>query len=437
MKFFFPTSFLLFSLFLFPAIIVKADETAIYGTGMQVPDSGLTIGCGTYLDKNDFYRKKCCLTEENCDTLKNQGMTIVQPFVKGGKCIDLENSQKDCVPPPPASVSAPTEDDTIKVTLRPQVSIPFSDKFYKGNEISITGSTIAEYVLAIYNFFIFVGGFLTVIFFMIGGAQWLLSRGSPSEVYAAKKTMGNAAIGLVLILTANVFLRSLSSSLIGFKPLIIEDVKAEFIETTFSEADLAPANLISSGQPGVGSVPIFKQTNFPNTLYGNCGSINQSTIRSSGCGPTSAAMVMKSLGASVDPEIVAKSFVDNNFRVCGKGTSTEAFTSPKVLSSYGLKGQIIPLAKIPDKLKSNTPIIVSVGPSVFTSSGHYIVLVNMDNNQIVGLNDPFRDCYKLSADLGSKVKNSIKKSGQICTRYFPWSYLSGIIKNNQGYLISK
>ena len=67
-----------------------------------------------------------------------------------------------------------------------------------------------------------------------------------------------------------------------------------------------------------------KDSRWGNTPYTSCGN-NSQTIKNSGCGPTSAAMVISSSKGAIIPPTVAKLFVKNGFRTRNNGTAWSAW----------------------------------------------------------------------------------------------------------------
>lgn len=137
---------------------------------------------------------------------------------------------------------------------------------------------------------------------------------------------------------------------------------------------------------GCNNVPIFKQcdSRWGGNSY-NCGT---TTICSSGCGVTAAAMVLSFYGKNVDPAIMAQDSMDHGYRACGSGTSHGFF--PYVAKEYGLKDENgISWSRAMDLLKQGKPIIVSgIGSPPFTSHGHFIVLTCYNSDGTISVNDP-------------------------------------------------
>lgn len=109
----------------------------------------------------------------------------------------------------------------------------------------------------------------------------------------------------------------------------------------------------------------------------------------SGCGPTSLAMVVVGLtgNTSINPKIVAEFSEENGYVVDGVGSAWTLMSDGA--ENFGLMSEELPLSEdaIIDTLKSGQPIIVSLGPGTFTTSGHFVVLTGVDKNNNIIIND--------------------------------------------------
>ncbi|MEW9095392.1 MAG: C39 family peptidase [Clostridiaceae bacterium] len=112
-------------------------------------------------------------------------------------------------------------------------------------------------------------------------------------------------------------------------------------------------------------------------------------IAINGCGPTSLAMVVVGLTGNTDinPKVVAEFSEKNGYLVEGVGSSWELMTQGS--RNFGLKGKELPLNEnvIINTLKEGQPIIASMAPGTFTTSGHFIVLTGVDSNNKIIVND--------------------------------------------------
>ena len=131
------------------------------------------------------------------------------------------------------------------------------------------------------------------------------------------------------------------------------------------------------------------------------GSYGDSIIAVSGCGPTALSMVVAGLTGKNDitPYTIASYAMKNGFYVKGTGTSWDLMTIG--CQQFGVKGSELPLNEnaVLRELKNGNPIICSMRPGDFTTTGHFIVLTGYKDGKIQ-VNDP----------------NSKKRSGQL------WDY---------------
>ncbi|MCR4718699.1 MAG: C39 family peptidase [Firmicutes bacterium] len=122
-----------------------------------------------------------------------------------------------------------------------------------------------------------------------------------------------------------------------------------------------------------------------NIKYGKTG-----TISSSGCGPTSLAIVVSTLtGKDVTPPMVTKWSAENGYRCEGNGSYHSLI--PKGGQHYGLKVQKLGRSSKSEliKLLSNgTLIIVIMSKGHFTNGGHFIVLRGITESGKVLVADP-------------------------------------------------
>ena len=130
----------------------------------------------------------------------------------------------------------------------------------------------------------------------------------------------------------------------------------------------------------------YYQYNY-NDPYGTSNGQNR-TIAQSGCGPTSAAMVLTYLtGKEVTPVETANYSLEHGYRV-DEGTTWDYFNA--ISDDYGVKCEQsnADANKIVEKLEKGETIITSMGPGHFTSAGHFIVLTDVDENGQITVADP-------------------------------------------------
>ncbi len=143
-------------------------------------------------------------------------------------------------------------------------------------------------------------------------------------------------------------------------------------------------------------IPLFHQWDerWGSIPYGDHG-----TISSSGCGPTSAAMVITGLQGKMDgidkngdgiadPSETARYAVSHGHRV-SEGTSWAFFEDIGHAAGLNVRQySTSQYQKVLEELKQGHPVIASMGPGHFTSAGHFIVLVGVLDDGKIKVNDP-------------------------------------------------
>lgn len=108
-----------------------------------------------------------------------------------------------------------------------------------------------------------------------------------------------------------------------------------------------------------------------------------------GCGPTTLAMAIVGLTGNTDvnPKMVANFSVQNGYYVNNVGTSWALMSEGA--QAFGLNSKEVPLSesKILSLLREGQPIIASMGPGTFTTSGHFILLTGITEDNKIIIND--------------------------------------------------
>lgn len=132
--------------------------------------------------------------------------------------------------------------------------------------------------------------------------------------------------------------------------------------------------------------------NLPYTSTGN----KSQTMKSSACGPTSAAMVVSSSKGAILPTTMAQLFVDNGYRTANNGTAwacwpfvADYFDFDEYYTTTSDSKMLSYLNT--DKNKDGVAdyfVVASCGNGLFTTGGHYIVLI-ADNEGTITVYDPY------------------------------------------------
>lgn len=115
-------------------------------------------------------------------------------------------------------------------------------------------------------------------------------------------------------------------------------------------------------------------------MYSSVGDSSQ-TIGTSGCGPTSSAMVVSSIKGNITPDSMANLYVNYGYRSANQGTYWSAFKWTADVFDIGYS-ECYKLDDAVAKLKDNHYIIASCNQGLFTYGGHFIVLTGVEGDYI-------------------------------------------------------
>lgn len=132
-------------------------------------------------------------------------------------------------------------------------------------------------------------------------------------------------------------------------------------------------------------------------MYSSVGNTTQ-TIGSSGCGPTSSAMVVSSIKGNITPDQMASLYTQYGYRSASQGTYWSAFKWTADVFDIGYS-ECYKLDEAVAKLKDNHYIIVSCNQGLFTYGGHFIVLTGVEGDYIK-VYDPY--LYNGKFDVSSR-----------------------------------
>ena len=140
------------------------------------------------------------------------------------------------------------------------------------------------------------------------------------------------------------------------------------------------------------------------------------TIKTSGCGPTSAAMVVTASKGIITPPAMKQLFEDNRFRTAHNGTAWSAWGFVADYFDFGFYQPTTSFSTMTSYLKQDNNkdgvadyfVVVSCGNGLFTTGGHYIVLV-ADVNGTITVYDPYY--YYGKFNTASRKAAGVKVSG--------------------------
>lgn len=117
--------------------------------------------------------------------------------------------------------------------------------------------------------------------------------------------------------------------------------------------------------------------NHPYTITGN----TTQTIGTSGCGPTSAAMIVSSIKGTITPAEMGDLYLKYGFRTANNGTYHSAF---KWTANYfGIDFKTVNSTyAMADAVSEGYMAVVSCGRGLWTTGGHYIVVYGREGNML-------------------------------------------------------
>lgn len=132
----------------------------------------------------------------------------------------------------------------------------------------------------------------------------------------------------------------------------------------------------------------YNQTDsrWKNHLYTSVGDSSQ-TIGTSGCGPTSAAMIVTAIRGTITPDQMGDLFVQYGYRSANSGTYWSAFRAVADEFNIGYT-ETTDIQRALQLLQSNNYVVASVGNGLFTTGGHFIVLTEL-NGDTITVYDPY------------------------------------------------
>lgn len=143
-------------------------------------------------------------------------------------------------------------------------------------------------------------------------------------------------------------------------------------------------------------IPHYLQTDYGNIPYGG------GSIASSGCGPTSFAMIASYLTDTTITPANAVAWCGNSYYMPGVGTYWSYFQAAANHFGCGSVTQTSDANQVLQALSEGHPVISSQRAGLFTSGGHFIVLRGVTADSKVLVNDPMTTVPKTTS-----IANSI------------------------------
>ena len=349
----------------------------------------------------------------------------------------------------------------------PDLDISFQPPVEQGGYVYV--SYIADFINQFYQYLIGVSVVAAIVMIMIGGAQYTLAGGIPSQAQKAKERILNATIGLVLMLSVYTILYTVNPNLTVLDPVSLKVVQKIPYDGDAQESNVNPdegqiaATMQNAGSEtiqtdqaeGLASVPLIKQGGGCNGTFGydkygpddmdtcpksNDDSPSEATCCTkygySGCAPTNVAMVLRHHGINVSVPEIGDVAVEVGARRCNQGTTQDIL--PAVKDRYGINGLPIQDTETATTLLENKFPLIGTTPEYdcWDRGGHWVVYTGFyeskfDGEIKVGINDSSygRRCFRAgtSTDLDGNTltENSRSQRSSGCQEH-------GLLENRRG-----
>ncbi len=93
-----------------------------------------------------------------------------------------------------------------------------------GNLIHV--QTIGQYIVGVYTYGLGIAATLAMVMVVVGGFQYMVARGNPSAIGAAKSRITNAVIGLILALGSYALLNTINPQLVRLREISVPPISA-------------------------------------------------------------------------------------------------------------------------------------------------------------------------------------------------------------------
>jgi len=160
--------------------------------------------------------------------------------------------------------------DAKGIEFKPQVSI--GDDIQAGKSITISGTSIAQYIVTVYNWALRVIVILAIAMIIFAGFNWIMSAGNASAVGKAKEQITSSLIGLLIAFGSYMLLNFINPALVTFREIDLEDITLEVIGCRSDE--VCVFNLPNVGNKSVEDcicqhqveVPFYREKNMVNSV---------------------------------------------------------------------------------------------------------------------------------------------------------------------------
>ncbi len=223
-----------------------------------LPVSAAVIECSCY---DPVTEKSQSFSEEaaDCHVLCEQKRMIEEHelscICKGsdGIKLSIDDTGTDCsmvclaagatYEAPPTTAPTPLEIPTIPILSVPIPGVTFSAPVETNGTISV--NFIGQYVNGVYTYLLGFAATVAIVMIMIGGLQYVMAAGS-GDVKKARARIGNAVVGLVLLLFVTTILATVNPETTFFKSLNLTAIPPDPWELETADDSITGVNLVTT-----------------------------------------------------------------------------------------------------------------------------------------------------------------------------------------------
>lgn len=244
-----------------------------------------------------------------------------------------------------------------------------------------------------------------------------VGNGKTTVAISASDKGGISGYNYIIDGNTSEFIKSSNYSLNTTAKKVMTQVKDSYGNTTTMTCKIYNiSGSTGSMKNGVMDIPLYLQTRYTTPIpYGKG---NVTTVKKTGCGPTSVSMIVTYFTGNVtqNPQNIFEWLVSfGNYG--GHGFGRPALV--KAAAKYGVtcEWKNLNIDSMKATLLSGKPIIAYMGKGTFTSGGHYIVLKGVTEDGKIAINDPFSESRsKKTWDPALIVRESVSsKAFGVCS----------------------
>lgn len=174
----------------------------------------------------------CTLGSLVCEDGKRQAeCTSPSVWYANKQCSAIQACIRSATPTT-STTSTTTTTSSEPLTFTPNVPIPG----FPMENVVVDESFLGRYINNFYIFFAGVAGIFAVVMMMWGGFHYIVSAGNPQKMNQGKEIISNAIIGLILVLTSYLLLKTINPNLVSLNIQSLHYIPQVLQTTRYCEA---------------------------------------------------------------------------------------------------------------------------------------------------------------------------------------------------------